>query len=77
MPDRAEDHGAQAQLLYRTSAIAAYLRISERQVRHLASNHGLPLFTIGGTVCANRSSIDAWSIKMEAVRDGKDKGLSR
>jgi excisionase family DNA binding protein len=52
-------------LLYGASAIAKFLGLTERQVRHRVADGELPTFKIGGTVCARRASLVAWLAKRE------------
>lgn len=52
-------------LLHGLSAIAEHLRLSTDQVRYLANKYGLPTFKFGKTVCARRSSVNAWLAKSE------------
>jgi hypothetical protein len=52
-------------LLYGASAIASFLGLTERQVRHRVRDGELPTFKIGGTVCARRASLIAWLSKRE------------
>jgi excisionase family DNA binding protein len=56
-----------ADLLYGASAIAQYMGLTDRQVRHLVEQHHLPVFKLGVTLCANRSSIDQWSREKEVM----------
>lgn len=50
----------QGDLLYGVPAIAKHLNMRTRQVYHLAANHGLPVFKIGGKTCAKKSALAAW-----------------
>jgi hypothetical protein len=59
---RTDDAGL---LLYGASAIASFLGLTERQVRHRVRDGELPTFKIGGTVCARRASLVAWLSKRE------------
>ena len=52
-------------LLYGASAIAKFLGLTERQVRHRVRDGELPTFKLGGTVCAQRASLVAWLAKRE------------
>jgi hypothetical protein len=47
-------------LLYGAPAIAQFLGLTERQVRHRVADGELPTFKIGGTVCARRASLVEW-----------------
>lgn len=53
-------------LLYGLPAIAGQLGLRCDQVRHLAKKHGLPVFRVGRSVCARRSSLVAWVAELEA-----------
>ena len=55
-----------ADLLYGVPAIATYLGLTDKQVRHRAEAGDIPTFKIGGTVCARRSSLSAWLAQLEA-----------
>lgn len=55
-----------ADLLYGVPAIAAFLQMREKQVRHRVDAGLIPSFRIGGTVCARRSAIKAWLDNCEA-----------
>ena len=52
-------------LLYGASAIAKFLGLTERQVRHRVADGELPTFKIGGTACARRASLVAWLARLE------------
>jgi hypothetical protein len=52
-------------LLYGAPAIASFLGLIERQVRHRVRDSELPTFKIGGTVCARRASLVGWLAKRE------------
>ncbi|GEL42258.1 hypothetical protein MEX01_28490 [Methylorubrum extorquens] len=59
-------------LLHGVPAIAAEMRLSPRQIYHLAEKHGLPTFKIGRTVCARRSTLSVWLAEREAAaRSGR------
>ena len=47
-------------LLHGAQAIAKFLGLTERQVRHRIADGILPTFKIGGTVCAVRTSLVDW-----------------
>jgi excisionase family DNA binding protein len=52
-------------LLHGTENIAGYLGLTVRQVeRHIAQS-SLPVFRLGRTVCARRSSLDSWLSEVE------------
>lgn len=46
-----------ADLLFGAKAIAAFLKVTERQVYNLHSTTELPTFKLGAIVCARRSTI--------------------
>jgi excisionase family DNA binding protein len=52
-------------LLYGAPAIAKFLGLTERQVRHRVADGELPTFKIGGTVCARRATLVAWLAERE------------
>ena len=53
------------ELLHGALDIAAYLGLTVRQVeRHIAQS-GLPVFRLGRTVCARRSSLERWLAELE------------
>jgi excisionase family DNA binding protein len=54
-------------LLYGVPAIAKFLGLTERQVRHRVRDGELPTFKIGGTVCARRTSLVAWLADREVT----------
>lgn len=61
-----EQEQDRADLLYGVPAMAAYLGLSEKQLRHRIEAGSIPSFKIGGTVCARRSSINEWLAEQEA-----------
>jgi excisionase family DNA binding protein len=63
MNERATDEAGL--LLYGALAIAEFLGLTERQVRHRVADGELPTFKIGGTVCARRASLVEWLAKRE------------
>ncbi|MEH3117092.1 MAG: DNA-binding protein [Methylorubrum populi] len=54
-------------LLNGVEAIAKYLRMTPRQVRHRALTGEIPTFKIGRTVCARESSLTSWLAAAEAA----------
>jgi excisionase family DNA binding protein len=57
----------EADLLYGVAAIAMHLNLTRRQVYHLAASGTLPTFKVGGkTVCARKSTLNAWLKDQEA-----------
>lgn len=63
-----DDKKERADLLYGVPAIAEYMRLTARQVYHLKDSGAIPTFTLDGisTVCARRSTINAWLADQEA-----------
>jgi hypothetical protein len=54
-----------SELLHGAQDIAAFLGLTVRQVeRHIAQSN-LPVFCLGRTVCARRSSLDRWLAELE------------
>ena len=55
-------------LLYGAPSIATFLGIGERQAQHLADTRAIPTFKLPGnkTVCARRSTLNAWLAEREA-----------
>ncbi len=54
-----------SELLHGAQDIAAFLGLTVRQVeRHIAQSN-LPVFRLGRTVCARRSSLDRWLAELE------------
>jgi len=58
--------GDLSDLLYGAPAIAAHLGLSVKSVRHRIEAGVIPSFKIGGSICARRSSLDAWFKRLEA-----------
>lgn len=56
-----------ANLLYGVPAIAKFLRLRERQVRHRIDAGTIPTFRLDGTICARESTLNAWLAKREAA----------
>lgn len=54
-------------LLYGMPAIARHLNIRPRQAHHLKEKGGLPVFDLGGVLCARRSTLNAWITERERV----------
>lgn len=52
-------------LLYGMPAIARHLNIRPRQAHHLKEKGGLPVFELGGVLCARRSTLNAWIVERE------------
>ena len=47
-------------LLYGAGAIAEFLGLRERQVRHRCEKHEIPYFNIGKTMCSRKTTLMAW-----------------
>ena len=75
MNERATDEGGL--LLYGALAIAEFLGLTERQVRHRVADGELPTFKIGGTVCARRASLVEWLAKREVEAQAGRSGQPR
>jgi excisionase family DNA binding protein len=69
-------------LLSGAEAIAAYIGVKPRRIYHLAETRRLPVFRIGSTLCARRSTLLRWIEDMERAAiiseghplDGNSKG---
>lgn len=62
-------------LLVSAAQIAKYLfgeSSQRRKVYHLAAKGGLPVFRMGGHLCARRSIILAWITAQESEAKGRD-----
>jgi hypothetical protein len=59
--------GDTSDLLYGVKAIAAHLRMTDKQVYHLHDKGDLPTFKIGATVCARRSTLAKHFAAQEAA----------
>lgn len=55
-----------ADLLYGVPAIAAFLGLQVKQLRHRIAEGYVPAFRIGGTICARRSTLNQWLAEQEA-----------
>jgi excisionase family DNA binding protein len=52
-------------LLEGAEAIAKFLSVKTRRVYHLAETQRLPVFRLGSTLCARRSTLLRWIEEME------------
>lgn len=52
-------------LLTGADAIAAFMGLKARRVYHLAETQRLPVFRLGATLCARRSTLLKWIAEME------------
>lgn len=70
--NREEQEGGidRADLLYGVPAIAEFLGLRVRQVRHLVEMGKLPTFKMGTTVCARRSTLKAWLEEQDRAARG-------
>lgn len=58
-------------LLRGTKEMAAFTGLSEVQVRHLYTHHGMPIFKLGKTVCITRAALVRW------LADRQDEATAR
>lgn len=63
-----------ADLLYGVPAIAGHLNVRPRQAHHQIEKGGLPIFRIGGVICARRTTIANWIADQEAAAQMPVKG---
>ncbi|MFG1461753.1 DNA-binding protein [Xanthobacter sp. DSM 24535] len=67
-------------LLSGIAAIAQHLSITPRQAKHRIATCALPIFRMGRTICARKSTLTAWMAEQEtlaaSVRQGKYRGHS-
>ena len=61
------DRAILGDLLYGAPAIADYLGITERQVRHRCDKGQMPHFKIGKTVCGRKTTLGRWLDEREGV----------
>jgi hypothetical protein len=54
-------------LLTGAEAIAAFMRVKPRRVYHLVETQQLPVFRLGATLCARRSTLVRWIESMERL----------
>lgn len=54
-------------VLYQVSAIAAFLGMPEKAARHRIATGEIPTFKIGRSICARRSTLNAWIAEREAT----------
>lgn len=61
-------------VLHGAGAIAVFLGMTEKQCRHRIEEGTIPVFRIGMTICARRSTLVRWIADQEAVgyRRGAD-----
>lgn len=52
-------------ILRGAEAIGQWLGITERWVRHLATRGRLPVFRLGTTICARKSTLNMWIATQE------------
>jgi hypothetical protein len=53
-------------LLYGAKAIAGFLGLPRRAAEHRIDAGLIPTFKMGGTICARRSTLNAWLAEAEA-----------
>jgi len=63
-------------LLSGADSIAAFMGIKARRVYHLAETQRLPVFRLGATLCARRSTLIHWIEDMERLGVSNDNGHS-
>lgn len=59
-----------ADLLYGVKAIAAFLSVPSRAAQHRIDQGVIPTFRIGASICARRSTLNAWLAECEAKARG-------
>lgn len=64
-------------LLCGADNIAAFLGIKVRRVYHLVENNVLPVFRMGATLCARRSTLIHWIEEKEREKPNASPALSR
>lgn len=47
-------------ILHGADAIAVHLGFKRRLVYHLAANDNLPIFKLGATICARKTTLERW-----------------
>jgi len=52
-------------LLYGAKAIADFLGLTEKQARNRIEAGVIPIFRMGGTICARRSTLTAWLTSLD------------
>lgn len=57
--------GLDGDLLRGAEAIGEFLGTDERQVREMANKGRLPVFRLGRTICARKSTFFAWIAEQE------------
>lgn len=58
---------ADTDLLYGVPAIAAFLKIRQRQAYHLIETAGLPTFRMGRKLCSRESIVSRWLEEQSAA----------
>jgi hypothetical protein len=53
-------------ILRGAEAIACHLGFPRRLVYHLAANDNLPIFKLGATICARKTTLETWLAAKEA-----------
>jgi hypothetical protein len=53
-------------ILRGAAAIADHLGFPRRIVYHLAANDNLPIFKLGATICARKTTLESWLTAKEA-----------
>ncbi len=73
------ENNQQADLCLGAEGISEHLGVSIRQVRNFITNGDIPVFKLGGRVCALRSKLDAWLLEKSEQANKPDepgKGFS-
>ncbi|MFG1465247.1 DNA-binding protein [Xanthobacter sp. DSM 24535] len=60
------EQNPKSDVLVGVSAIAAHLGMSARQAKHRVHLNMLPVFRMGRTVCARKTTLNEWMAKQEA-----------
>ena len=71
--DENETENTVPDLLYGMSKIADYMGVKRSVAYHLAATQRIPVFRIGRTVCARRSTVSAALEQMEAASTDSDR----
>ncbi len=62
-------------LLTGAEAIAEFVGVKARRIYHLAETRRLPVFRLGATICARKSTLVRWIEDMEReAREGRSAG---
>lgn len=64
-------------LIFGADAIAAFLGMDRRQVYHAHQMEHLPIFRIGSTLCARKSTLSNWIAEREQASPAFRRGLGK